>query len=101
MKLVLCVVAATTLVATSTSAQDRRLVDGHLVYVRNCAVCHTTLSPMVGDKAAWEPFIKMGTKSLVKLVISSGGTMPPRGGHLGLSDQEIAAAVEYIVSRSR
>ncbi len=96
MKLALCVVAAAMLVATSASAQD-----GHLVYVRNCAVCHNALSPRIGDKAAWEPWLKMETKTLVTGVISGMGMMPARAGHPGLSDREIAAAVEYIESRSR
>lgn len=91
--------AAVIAVGGSASAQD-----GHLVFLRDCAVCHgsySSLNPVIGDKAGWAPFIKQGTKALVAAVISGTSSMPPRGGHPYLTDTEIKAAVEYIVSRSR
>lgn len=83
----------------SKSDQDPQY--GRQVFLRDCAVCHTTLSPRIGDKDAWAPFLQMDEKALVDLVISGGGSMAPRAGRPSLSDSDIKAAVQYIVSRAK
>ena len=72
---------------------------GKETYTKSCAVCHSALSPkLVGDKAAWEPRLKLGTDALVANVIKGKGAMPAKGGNAKLSDADIKAAVEYMVS---
>jgi cytochrome c5 len=83
------------------SKSAERLQYGRQVFVRNCAVCHTTLSPRIGDREAWAPFLQMDEKALVDAVISGGGSMAPRAGRPSLSDDDIKAAVQYIVSVSK
>ena len=75
--------------------------DGQEVYTKNCATCHNTLKPKIGDKAAWEPYIKEGEDAMVTAVVKGKGTMPHHGGHPALSDDEVKAAVEYIISKSQ
>lgn len=72
---------------------------GKEVYNKSCAACHTTLSPkLAGDKAAWEPRLKQGNDALVAAVVKGKGAMPAKGGNASLSEADIKAAVEYMVS---
>jgi len=75
--------------------------DGQEVYSNNCAVCHAAMPPKLGDKAAWEPLIKKGTDVLVASVINGKGAMPPRAGKAELSDADISAAVEYMMTQAK
>ncbi|MDX1251553.1 MAG: c-type cytochrome [Gammaproteobacteria bacterium] len=71
------------------------------MYAKACAVCHTTIPPKLGDKAAWAPRIATGTDALVAAVIKGKGAMPPKAGNSSLSDADIKAAVEYMVLQSK
>ena len=99
MKLETCVCVMATLLCVATSGA--MAADGQAVYSQNCAACHTSMSPKLGDKVAWAPLIKEGADSLVASTIKGKGTMPPRGGHANLSDADIKAAVAYMVSQGR
>ena len=98
MRLFLCgFFAATALVAASGA----RAADGQAVYTQACGMCHDNIPPKIGDKAAWAPLIKQGTDALVASVIKGKGAMPARGGQANLSDADIKASVEYLVSKSQ
>ncbi|HKU46452.1 MAG TPA: c-type cytochrome, partial [Burkholderiales bacterium] len=78
--------------------------DGKAVYDKVCVACHQQSvagSPKIGDKAAWAPRIKTGTDALVQSVIKGKGAMPPKAGNPSLSDAEIRAAVEFLVSQAK
>lgn len=75
--------------------------DGQAVFEQNCAVCHKMLSPKFGDKAAWAPRIKLGNDALADSVIKGKGAMPARAGKANLSDDDIKAAVAYVVGKSQ
>ena len=69
-----------------------------------CVACHAQSvagSPKIGDKAAWAPRIKQGMDTLVQSVLKGKGAMPPKGGNPSLSDAEIKAAVEFLVSQAK
>ena len=90
----LLIAAAAMLLGSQVSAAD-----GKEIYNKSCALCHSAISPkLVGDKAAWEPRLKQGTEVLVASVIKGKGAMPPKGGNASLSEADIKAAVEYMVS---
>jgi len=75
---------------------------GKSVYDTSCAACHTAGvagAPKTGDKAGWAPRLKSGNAALVTAAIKGKGAMPPKGGNMSLSDDDIKAAVEYMVSR--
>jgi len=79
-------------------------VDGKAIYGKVCAACHATgvaNAPKLGDKAAWAPRLGAGVDGLMKSVISGKGAMPPKAGNPGLTDAEIRAAVEYLVSEAK
>jgi cytochrome c5 len=78
--------------------------DGKKVFDTVCTVCHTAGvagAPKPGDKAAWAPRLKQGTDALVQSVIKGKGAMPPRAGNASLSDADIRAAVEFMVSQAK
>ena len=82
-----------------TAAAQKPAIRGQEVYAKSCAACHDNLAPKLGDKAAWEPLIKLGDDALVAATIHGKGAMPPRGGDPALSDNDIKAAVEYMESK--
>jgi cytochrome c5 len=78
--------------------------DGKAVYDKVCVACHQVSvagSPRLGDKAAWAPRLKAGTDGLVQSVVKGKGAMPPKAGNPSLSEGEIRAAVEFMVSQSK
>jgi len=69
-----------------------------------CSACHQTgvaKAPKIGDKNDWAPLIKTGLNPMVQSVIKGKGAMPPKAGNPALSDAEIRAAVEFMVSQSK
>lgn len=81
---------------------------GKSVFGKVCALCHAAGvagSPKPGDKADWGPRIAQGQDMLYKHALEgftgAKGMMPPRGASTTLKDDEIKAAVDYMVSLSR
>ena len=82
--------------------------DGKRIYDEICVACHGSGLPGVpqmGDAEAWGPRIAQGTDTLYNHAINgftggSGMMMPPRGGG-DYSDDEVKAAVDYMVSGSQ
>jgi len=78
--------------------------DGKGVYDKVCVACHQVSvagSPKLGDKAAWAPRIKTGMDALAQSVLKGKGAMPPKGGNASLSDAEVRAAADFMVSQSK
>jgi cytochrome c5 len=78
--------------------------EGKAVYDKVCFACHQVSvagSPRLGDKAAWAPRLQQGMDTLVGSVIKGKGAMPPKGGNASLSDAEIRAAVDFMVSQAK
>jgi len=78
--------------------------DGKKVYDATCTACHTAgvaNAPKLGDKAAWAPRIKQGMDTLVQSATKGKGAMPPKGGNASLSDADLRAAIEYMVSQAK
>lgn len=75
--------------------------DGKAVYDKSCAGCHAAIptAPKLGDKAAWIPLIKRGSKDLTAAVIKGKGAMPPKGG--AASDADAKAAVDYMINAAK
>ena len=83
---------------------------GQAVYDSVCMSCHggaIAAAPATGDKAAWAPRIEKGIETLYKHAIEgfqgegSAMAMPARGGNSSLSDEEVKAAVDYMVEQSQ
>ncbi|MGK2945419.1 MAG: c-type cytochrome [Desulfuromonadales bacterium] len=81
---------------------------GEKVYNQSCSSCHdegVSGAPKTGDSAAWADRIAKGMEDLNKNAINGftgeTGMMPAKGGFSTLSDDEVKAAVEYMVSQSK
>jgi cytochrome c5 len=77
---------------------------GKSTYDSVCHVCHgagVAGAPKFGDKAAWAPRIKQGVDALHANAIKGKGAMPPKGGNPSLSDADVSAAVDYMVSAAK
>ena len=80
---------------------------GPQVYNSACLACHGAGiggAPVLGDAAAWGPRAAQGEDVLYGHAINgfqgpAGGYMPPKGGRLDLSDEEIQNAVDYMLSQ--
>ena len=78
--------------------------DGKKIYEGTCIACHGTGAagaPKFGNKADWAPRIALGMKTLLDVALHGKGAMPPKGGNPGLSEADIRAAIEYMVSHSK
>jgi cytochrome c5 len=90
--------------APATTSAAAGPADGKKVYDTVCTACHTAGvagAPKLGDKAAWAPRIGQGVNALLQSVLKGKGAMPPKGGGASLSDADVKAAVEFIVSQSK
>jgi cytochrome c5 len=99
-KLTATVIFTSLVMATSGAA----IADGAATYQKACVACHMTGAagaPKLEDKAAWAPRIAQGKDVLYNAVLKGKGAMPPKGGQAQLSDDEIKAAVDYIVSQAK
>ena len=78
--------------------------DGKTVYNTVCAGCHgagVMGAPKMGDKGAWAGRIGQGMATLDNHAINGFKGMPARGGSASLTDDEVKAAVEYMVNGSK
>jgi len=82
---------------------------GKQVYSGLCVSCHGTGLPgipQLGDAAAWTPRIAQGAailyeRSIAGFTGTSGIMMPAKGGNPKLSDEEVKAAVDYMIENSQ
>jgi cytochrome c5 len=78
--------------------------DGKATYEATCSVCHATgvaNAPKFGDKAAWKDRIAKGMDTLYTHALKGFNAMPPKGGNMALSDADVKAAVDYMVSQAK
>lgn len=74
------------------------------IYTASCAACHATGAagaPKLGDSAAWAPRIQAGNETLYNNALKGKNAMPPKGGNASLSDDDVKAVVDYMVSQSK
>ncbi len=79
-------------------------MDGSVIYGNLCQACHATGAggaPML-NKAAWSARMGQGMDTLVNHAIDGytgvAGIMPAKGGNPALTDEQVAATVEYMVN---
>ena len=70
-----------------------------------CHAAGVAGAPKPGDKENWAPRIAQGTETPYKHSIEgytgNSGMMPARGGNPKLTDDEMKAAVDFMVAQSK
>ncbi len=92
--------SATTVAATPVSAEP---LSGEQAYA-SCAACHangTLGAPVVGDAGGWTERLAKGAETLYANAINGIGSMPAKGGNIALSDDDVRAAVDYMLEQSQ
>ena len=77
---------------------------GQDIYQGTCFACHGTGAagaPKFGDAAAWAPRISQGMDTLLNHAINGLRAMPPRVTCGNCSDDDLKAAIEYMVENSK
>lgn len=75
-------------------------VNGEQVYNTACMACHATGAagaPKLGNADEWAPRLAKGKDVLYQHSIQGFQAMPPKGGFTNLSDEQVKAAVDYMV----
>lgn len=93
---------------TGAESATDTLAHGKSIYDKTCFTCHATgaaNSPKLDDKANWEPRLAQGKEALytsaLKGKVGKAGVMPPKGGHMYLSDDDVKAAVDYMAEQTK
>jgi cytochrome c len=74
---------------------------GAVIYQQACALCHAegiAAAPMPGDNSSWSGRLEKGRAGLVASALTGIGTMLPKGGQSHLSDDDVAAAVDFMIA---
>lgn len=87
------------------SFEDKHLQFGKDIWMQNCEGCHgwgVADAPIPLNYSAWEKRIAQGKAVLYKHALEGffgpdDSMMPERGGNLELTDEEVKAAVDYMV----
>lgn len=75
---------------------------GEQIVTSVCAACHAAglmQSPKLGSGDDWAPRIEKGIETLYDHAINGFNMMPAKGGRADLSDEDVKAAVDYMVSQ--
>ena len=86
--------------AQPAGAEAAAPADGKKVYNSVCMACHTTgaaNAPKLGDKAAWAKYLGKSMNEVYSGAIKGRGGMPAKGGRADLTDEQVKAAVDYLV----
>lgn len=102
-------VSATGDVKTETTAQAAPVNEaGKKAYGAICSMCHAAGvggAPKPGDKADWSQRLAQGKDVLYKHALEgftgAKGMMPARGGSTTMKDEDVKAAVDYMLDASR
>jgi cytochrome c5 len=80
---------------------------GEHAYKATCSMCHATGAagaPLFGNKDEWGPRIAQGKDVLyehaIKGFTGAKGAMPAKGANASLSDDDVKAAVDYMVAKA-
>lgn len=89
--------------ATQDSTAAAAEVPGKKLYEATCQMCHAagiSGAPKFGSKEEWAPRIATGMDAMMKTVFEGKGAMPARGASTA-SDDELRAAVQYMVDNAK
>jgi len=75
--------------------------DGRTVYNTSCVACHApgnvmVSSPKLGDKNEWTRRLQKGLDQTTDNAVKGLGAMPPKGGCMDCTREEIRSAIQYM-----
>lgn len=102
------------MVSTTMNGSDQQVViakqsskltitDGERIYQAHCSSCHDTgvnNAPKMGDQKAWQPIVEEGFLNAYQNVVTGKNGHPAHGGCVQCNDEEILAAMKYIMQKS-
>jgi cytochrome c5 len=103
MNKIIVTLASALLLAGTVQAEEGNAT-GKKIYDTKCMACHASGvagAPKFGDKDAWEPRIETGMDSLMSSVMNGKNAMPPKGTCMDCSEEDLRAAVEYMVQAAQ
>lgn len=95
--------ASMALAAPEAPGTDKAARSGEQVVSYQCVLCHGPGmggAPRIGDRRAWEKRLTAGEARLLRSVLEGRGAMPPNGGLADVSQQELQAAIDYMIRSS-
>jgi cytochrome c5 len=84
----------------SATGGASKFASGKEVYEAVCLACHSTGAagaPKYGDKGAWAKYLEKGVEGNYAAAINGAGAMPPKGGRMDISDDDVKSAVDHIL----
>ena len=93
-------------VVAATEPEPAQAKSGEQVYQASCQSCHASgaaNAPKFADAAAWQPRIAKGMDALYASALNGvpGTAMLPKGTCAACSDDELKAAVDYMVEKAQ
>lgn len=92
--------AASAPAVAEAPAATAPVVDGEKIYNGLCVGCHAAGvagAPIAGSEQMGQRFSEKGIDTLMTNAINGFNVMPPRGGNPGLTDEQIRAAIEFML----
>jgi cytochrome c5 len=89
---------------TATAVVASGPLSGEAVYSQFCFACHATGAsdaPLFADSEAWAPRIAKGMETLMASTLNGLGMMPAKGTCMNCSDDELQAAVDYMLEEAQ
>jgi cytochrome c5 len=89
--------------AAAQKPKKLTMKDGQRIYQEDCSVCHSTGfkgAQKPGDKAAWKPVIDKGFLDAYLNIVTGRKGHPPRGSCPSCTDDELLAAIKYMMQQS-
>ena len=91
-------------VATAVAGPVVDAAAGEKIYRTACIACHLSgvaEAPKLDDKAAWESRLAaLGMEGLVQSVTAGKGAMPPKGGFMNLTEDDLRNAVGFMLGKA-
>ena len=79
-------------------------LSGQQIYDQFCFACHATgvgEAPLFGSLEQWQPRIDQGMDQMLAISLTGIGAMPPKGTCMACSDDEMRAAIQYMVDSAQ
>jgi len=83
---------------------DKTITRAEKNYNETCSACHSNDAigaPVVGDKELWNERLKLGIQTIYTHAIDGFNAMPPKGGNIDLTDEEVKAVVDWMINSSK